>query len=222
LKALSRSPRLAAFVSLVIAVPAGGAAADKPLLGDASRGAALAATCQACHGAQGEGNPGSGFPRLAGQTADYLASQLRNYADGRRSSPVMAPLAKALDAQKLADVAAFYAVRSAPYAARATHPTAAQLLRGRLLTRVGDESKQLQACANCHGPDGSGERYAAPYLAGQSATYLANAIGEWKTGTRHSGEKQMGPVAVRLDDQDIAALSAYLESLAADSDAGPR
>jgi cytochrome c553 len=217
MKPLGRSPRVAAFVSLVIALPAAGAAADKPLLGDASRGAALAATCQACHGAQGEGNPGSGFPRLAGQTADYLAAQLRNYADGRRSSPVMTPLAKALDAQKLADVAAFYAERSAPHAARSTHPTPDQLRRGRLLTRVGDESKQLQACANCHGPDGSGERYAAPYLAGQSATYLANAIGEWKAGTRHSGEKQMGPVVARLDGQDIAALGAYFESLAAAS-----
>jgi cytochrome c553 len=49
-------------------------------------------------------------------------------------------------------------------------------------------------------------------LAGQSAIYLANAIREWKAGTRHSGEKQMGPVVLRLDDQDIAALSAYLES----------
>jgi cytochrome c553 len=213
MRALGRSPRLAAFVSLVFALPAAGVAADKPLLGDASRGAALTATCQACHGARGEGNPAGGFPRLAGQTADYLAAQLRNYADGRRSSPVMAPVAKALDAQQLADVAAFYAAQSAPYAARSTHPTPDQLQRGRLLTRVGDESKQLQACANCHGPDGGGERYAAPYLAGQSATYLANAIGEWKAGTRHSGEKQMGPVAARLDGQDIGALSAYFESL---------
>jgi cytochrome c553 len=215
--ALGRSPRLAAFVSLMFALPAAGVAADKPLLGDAARGAALTATCQACHGAGGEGNPAGGFPRLAGQTADYLAAQLRNYADGRRTSTVMAPVAKALDAQQLADVAAFYAERSAPYATRSTHPTPDQLVRGRLLTRVGDESKQLQACANCHGPDGSGERYAAPYLAGQSASYLAAAIGEWKAGTRHSGEKQMGPVVARLDGQDIAALSAYFESLGATS-----
>jgi cytochrome c553 len=210
---LSRSPRLAAVASLVFAVPAVGACAEAPMVGDASRGAALSATCQACHGAQGEGNPAGGFPRLAGQMADYLAAQLRNFADGRRSSAVMAPVATELDAQKRADVAAFYAARSAPYAVRSAHPTPDQLLRGRLLTRVGDESKQLQACANCHGPDGSGERYAAPYLAGQSAGYLANAIREWKAGTRHSGEKQMGPVVARLDDQDIAALTAYLESL---------
>jgi cytochrome c553 len=211
--ALSRSPRLAAFVSLVLVVPAAGVCAETPVVGDASRGAALSATCQACHGAQGEGNPAGGFPRLAGQTADYLAAQLRNFADGRRASAVMAPVATALDAQKRADVAAFYAARSAPYVAQSKPPTPDQLLRGRLLTRVGDESKQLQACTNCHGPDGGGERYAAPYLAGQSAGYLANAIREWKAGTRHSGQKQMGPVVARLDDQDIAALSAYLESL---------
>jgi cytochrome c553 len=217
MRTLSRSPRLAAFLSLVFAVPAASVAADKPMLGDASRGAALTATCRACHGADGEGNPASGFPRLAEQTADYLAAQLRNYAEGRRSSAVMTPVAKALDAQKRADVAAFYATQSAPYAARSIHPTPDQLRRGRLLARVGDESKQLQACANCHGPDGGGERYAAPYLAGQSATYLGNAIAEWKAGTRHSGEKQMGPVVARLDDQDIAALSAYFESLGADS-----
>jgi cytochrome c553 len=210
--ALSRSPRLAGIASLVFAVPAAGVGAEVPPAGDPSHGAVLAAICQPCHGAQGEGNPAGGFPRLAGQTADYLAAQLRNYAEERRSSPVMAPIAMALDAQKRADLAAFYAARSAPYAARTTHPTPDQLLRGRLLTRVGDESKQLQACANCHGPDGSGERYAAPYLAGQSAGYLANAIREWQAGTRHSGEKQMGPVAARLDDQDIVALAAYLES----------
>jgi cytochrome c553 len=210
---LSACLSLAACLSLEFAAPAVGAAAETPMPGDAGRGAALAVACQACHGAHGEGNPIGGFPRLAGQTTDYLAAQLRNYADGRRASPVMSPVAKALDAQKRADVAAFFAEQSAPYAAQSAHPTPGQLQRGRLLVRVGDESKQLQACANCHGPDGSGERYAAPYLAGQSAVYLANAIREWKAGTRHSGEKQMGPVVLRLDDQDIAALSAYLESL---------
>jgi cytochrome c553 len=217
MKMLNRSPWLAAFLLPAFAVPAASVAAELPLLGDATRGAALTATCQGCHGAHGEGNPANGFPRLAGQTADYLAAQLGNYANGRRVSPVMTPVAKALDAQKRADVGAFYAVQSAPYAARSAHPTPDQLLRGRLLTRVGDESKQLQACANCHGPDGSGERYAAPYLAGQSATYIANAIQEWKRGTRHSGEKQMEPVVARLDDQDIAALSAYFESLSESS-----
>ena len=169
--------------------------------------------CQACHGAHGEGVPATGGPRLAGQTADYLAAQLRAYADGSRANPIMAAIAKALDAGQQADAAALFAAQSAPYAARTVEPSAEQLARGRTLVRVGDESKQLQACANCHGPDGSGERYAAPYLAGQSAAYLAGAIREWKNGARHSAESQMGWVVQRLDDRDIAAVSGYLESL---------
>jgi hypothetical protein len=54
---------------------------------------------------------------------------------------------------------------------------------------------------------GDAARGAAPHLAGQSATCLANAIGERRTGMRHGGEKQLGPVVARLDDQDMAALS---------------
>jgi cytochrome c553 len=188
-------------------------AAENPPAGDATRGATIVTTCQACHGAHGEGVPATGGPRLAGQTADYLAAQLRAYADGSRANPIMVSIAKSLDAGKQADAAAFFAAQSAPHAAHTVEPSAEQLARGRTLVRVGDESKQLQACANCHGPDGSGERYATPYLAGQSATYLASAIREWKTGARHGGESQMGWVVQRLDDLDIAAVSAYLESL---------
>jgi cytochrome c553 len=187
------------------------AAAAPPAVGDAERGAAHTTSCAACHGAHGEGNPTSGFPRLAGQTADYLVAQLRSYTDGTRKSAVMSMLAKSLDAQTQLDVAAFYAAASAPEAPGPnTVPDAKKFARGRLLVRVGDESKQLQACANCHGPDGAGERYATPYLAGQSVAYLESAIREWKTGSRNSGARLIGPVAGRLDDADIAAVSAYL------------
>jgi cytochrome c553 len=197
----------------LLALPCALFAADNPPTGDAARGATVAITCQGCHGAHGEGVLATGAPRVAGQTADYLAAQLHDYAQGRRTNAVMAAIAKGLDEQKQADVAAFFAAQSAPYAARSANPTKDQLARGRLLTRVGDESKQLQACANCHGPDGIGERHATPYLAGQSAGYLASAIREWKSGARHSGEALMGSVAERLGDDDIAAVSAYFESL---------
>ena len=69
--------------------------------------------------------------------------------------------------------------------------------------------------ANCHGPDGIGEAYATPYLAGQGSTYLERAIREWKSGPRkNDGGQQIVEVAARLDDKDIAAISAYSESLA--------
>jgi cytochrome c553 len=184
-----------------------------PAAGDAKSGAAIAATCQGCHGPQGEGVAATGGPRIAGQTENYLVAQLQAYAQGTRTNPIMTAIAKGLDDRKQADAAAFFASQSPPHAAPTAQPTDAQLARGKLLVRTGDESKSLQACANCHGPDGSGERFATPYLAGQSAAYIASAIGEWKTGARHSGEALMGGIASRLDDNDIAAVSGYLESL---------
>ncbi len=49
--------------------------------GDAEHGIPA---CAACHGAAGEGMPAAGFPRLAGQHAAYISTQLQNYrAAGR-------------------------------------------------------------------------------------------------------------------------------------------
>ena len=203
----------AGSAAIVFAFASAYARAAAPPTGDVTRGAEVTTACQACHGAHGEGVAATGGPRLAGQTAAYLVSQLEGYVSGKRTNPIMTAIAKTLDAQKQADAAAFFAAQSPPFAAIDARPTDAKLARGKLLVRVGDEKKQLQACANCHGPDGSGEPMATPYLAGQSAAYLANAIREWKTGARHSGQALMGTVASRLDDNDIAAVSAYLESL---------
>ncbi len=45
---------------------------------------AQAVTCDSCHGASARGGPG--VPRLAGQHADYLADQIRRFADGSRDA----------------------------------------------------------------------------------------------------------------------------------------
>lgn len=41
-----------------------------------------APACMACHGPDGRGNPGAGYPQLAGQYADYLALKLKAWHDG--------------------------------------------------------------------------------------------------------------------------------------------
>lgn len=47
--------------------------------GIASKGVAA---CTACHAAQGEGNSLAGFPRLGGQHADYIVTQLKAFRTG--------------------------------------------------------------------------------------------------------------------------------------------
>src|SRR5688572_28812021 len=52
--------------------------------------------CIGCHGSRGEGNPESGSPRIAGQSAYYLLKQLDSYVNGSRRDRVMEPIARGL------------------------------------------------------------------------------------------------------------------------------
>ncbi len=199
------------------------------------------AACASCHGAQGEGMAAGGFPRLAAQSPDYLARQLRSYADGSRNNPVMTPIAKGLSDGQITAVAAHYgnlkpsssssspstakAAAAAPVASRSS-PAAGRgapgsgQARGERLASLGDESIQVQACANCHGAAGVGEPPAYPYLAGQHASYLTTALAEWKSGNRKTDPSgQMPLIAQRLSDADVAALAGYYAAQAAP---GPR
>lgn len=170
--------------------------------------------CQACHGDHGEGSPAVHAPRIAGQSADYLKKQLDDFAIGTRDNPIMAMIARALSDQQRTELAARYAAMSAPYVAQHASYNAAQLARGRQLAYQGDENKRVQACNNCHGPDGSGLPHSAPYLSGQWAEYLAIAIQAWQQGTRKNDAGQlMRSVAGRLDDADISAVTGYYASL---------
>jgi cytochrome c553 len=203
------------------AAPARPAAAEhgSPQAGQqiAAAGAGNGVTaCTACHGAKGEGNPAGNFPLLAGQPEFYLARQLIAFANGTRTNDVMTPIAKAMTAQQVRDVSAWYASLGPP-AATAGKPAAkaaAPVQRGMTLATKGDEAKQVQACANCHGPGGAGEAPSYPALAGQHAGYLAAAMAEWKTGARNTDPSgQMPAIAKKLDDRDVAALAAYYSAL---------
>ena len=70
-------------------------------------GATKAATCQACHGANGNStNPE--WPSLAGLGADYIAEQLNNFKTGKRASPVMMPMTANLTADDMADLGLYF------------------------------------------------------------------------------------------------------------------
>jgi len=172
--------------------------------------AAAAPPCEACHGAHGEGMAAAHVPRLAGQSAGYLLKQLNDYAQGTRDNPIMRNFAKALSEKQRVEFAARYAAMSAPFTAQTTPFNEVQLARGHQLAFQGSEAKRVQACDSCHGPDGVGVDFAAPYLAGQSAEYLASAIKAFQQGTRKNDAGElMRSVAQRLDDADIAAVTGY-------------
>ena len=168
--------------------------------------------CASCHGAQGEGTPAGGFPRIAGQSAYYLGKQLAAYANGARINPIMQPIARGMSAEQIRDVSGYFATLGAgtPQGGAAAP---AKGSRGWQLANAGDEGKRIQACANCHGPGGAGEPPIFPYLAGQHANYLTAAMQAWKSGARKTDMSgQMVEIARALSDADVAALSAFFSA----------
>jgi cytochrome c553 len=185
-----------------------------------ARGAIIAAqgvagrapACAQCHAYNGASDGSGAFPRIAGQSAYYLAKELRDYASGVRANAVMTPIAKALSADDSADVAAYYASVNAPYLPLSSaSPTL--IRRGKQLATIGDAAKELQSCNNCHGPGGAGELPAIPYLAGQYEHYIAFQLTMWQRGFRDNSPDAMAHIAKRLDAQDIAALAAYYQQV---------
>jgi cytochrome c553 len=168
--------------------------------------------CAQCHAFNGVSDASGAFPRLAGQSAYYLANQLRHFASGGRTSALMTPIAKALalTPDSIDDVAAHYASQKAPFLPlKAGDP--ALIKRGEQLAKIGSEKQQIQACDNCHGAEGAGEPPAIPYLAGQYARYIAFTLQMWRQGFRKTSPNSMEFVAKMLDDQAIAALAAYYQ-----------
>jgi len=69
--------------------------------------------CMACHGPAGKGNPFSGYPKLAGQHAQYTATQLKAFRDGTvwgqgdNANAVMAGVAANLTDAEIEAVASY-------------------------------------------------------------------------------------------------------------------
>ena len=87
------------FSLLMIAAPS--------MAADAAAGKTKSVTCVACHGPEGVSlNPM--WPNLAGQQDMYLVKQMKDFRDGNRKDPVMAPMALSLSDDDIADLAAYY------------------------------------------------------------------------------------------------------------------
>jgi cytochrome c553 len=172
--------------------------------------AAGAPPCAQCHAFNGVSDASGAFPRLTGQSAFYLAAQLRDFASGVRASALMSPIAKALSLDDIADVAAYFAGVNAPLLPLKA-PNAALVKRGEELAKAGGPDRLH--CDNCHGPGGSGEPPVIPYLAGQYAHYITFTLQMWQEGFRKNSPDAMEAIAKKLDDQEILAVAAYYQQV---------
>jgi cytochrome c553 len=201
-------------LALLVGTGAAHAAGDapKPILGDAKAGEAKAAVCGACHGMDGNAADKM-YPKLAGQNEAYIAHQLELFKSGKRNNPIMMPFAAPLSTQDMHDLGAFFATKtSLPGVA-----DDALLARGSTLYRSGDAKTGVPACMACHGPSGRGMAGTGyPQLSGQWADYVSARLKGWKDGSGAIDDAHaqvMQTIAERLTEQDIAAVSSYVEGL---------
>lgn len=172
-----------------------------------------APACSSCHGDQGEGQPIAGFPRIGALSAGYIAHQLASFANSSRKSEIMQPIAAALTQDEQKAVADYYA--SLPIPKEEADTTDKNLIEsGAALAKLGDWSRGLPGCSQCHGTAGLGVGQTFPPLTGQSAAYIESQLQAWKSGERKNDPMGlMANVAKKLDDNQIKAVAAYYASL---------
>lgn len=156
---------------------------DEPLREPVSANvpALVTQTCGHCHGIDGRGRELGAFPSLAGQPAPYLAASLRAYANGRRHSGIMEPLAQELRPDEIAGLARYFA--SLPPATGSAED-AASVARGERIARRGVAARRVPSCVRCHGPGEAPRNPMYPLLAGQRAEYLALQLELFQRGQR--------------------------------------
>jgi len=189
------------------ATPAAGPASPKSL-------EAKVAMCVGCHGIVGYK---SSFPevyrvpKIAGQSAKYIAASLNAYKTGDRKHPTMRGIAESLSDQDVTDIANYYEKLGAedrkPVADKPNREPDAQVA-GLL---------QKAACASCHGANFSKPIDPSyPKIAGQYADYVFVALKAYKTENNPAFGRNngiMGAIAKQFSNAELKALSNYVGSL---------
>jgi len=178
--------------------------------GNAAAGKAKAAVCAGCHGVDGN-SAAPNFPKLAGMDGSYIAKQLADFKSGARKDPTMAGMVAALTRKDMENLGAFYAgQKRSPGAASGSAET---MNMAKLLYRGGNPKMGIAPCMGCHGPAGAGIPAKFPAVGGQHATYSQKQLTDFKTGTRKNDGGIMGPIAFKLSEAEIKALSQYMAGL---------
>jgi cytochrome c553 len=186
--------------------------------GKAADGATKSAVCSSCHGPNGNSvNPD--WPRLAGQSAVYIAEQLRLFRSGVRNNPIMKPLAATLSDQDISDLAVYYEAQT-PTGLEAD-PSYWQA--GEALYLRGDRTHEIPACVACHGPVGRGNLAAGyPALRAQQSVYVVKQLNDYASGARYTGPNpvqasrngvMMLTIAKQLTSEQIRDVASYVQGM---------
>jgi cytochrome c553 len=214
---------LLAIASSIVAAPSSAQNAATPAFERVDSVEARVQGCVTCHGQSGQGTQDGYFPRIAGKPAGYLFNQLVAFRNGTRKYPPMNYLVAYLPERYLREIADHFAKLRPPFASREIPPAEPAVIeRGRTLVTQGDAAKVIPACVTCHGERLTGMDPGIPGLAGLRPTYIVAQLTRWQVGERHAIEPDcMKRIALRLSDQDITAVAAWVSRQESPKDLSP-
>jgi cytochrome c553 len=174
---------------------------------DEEKGAALYATCAACHGTKGEGASDGTVPAIGGQSYTVLAKQIVDFRAGVRSDPRMDHFTDRQHlafSQPVADVA-MYIAKLPPPASRPP-PKDVDVHLG--------ATAYARTCARCHAALGEGkEDTLAPRLAGQHYGYILQQLDAAPNGKRRTMVRSHSGLQQILTRSELEGIAGYLTTL---------
>jgi len=206
---------IALYVAFLLAFS--GSIAAMQAKGNAEAGKSEAAMCAGCHGAAGNSQTPQ-WPSIAGQHESYLLRQLMLIKSGDRPVSEMASMVGSFSEESLADIAAYFSqqkVRRGPISEKVNN-------EAHELWTEGNAGAGLQACSDCHGKSGEGDTdLGYPALAGQQAQYTTRMLRRFRSGETWGAEDSpsqlMAKAASQLTNEQIEAVSTYIQGLYADT-----
>ena len=164
--------------------------------------AVLAATCAACHGA--DGTPVSDtIPNIWGQKEGYIYIELRDMKSGARKNDLMAPIVASLSKDDMVNLAAYFSGKAWPRLKNAPSTDIDAKIAGKLDTSIG--------CTACHGAQYQGDS-TVPRLAGQGSGYLATQMLAFRSNVR-GNNPGMTALMKAADKADLQAMAVFLGNL---------
>lgn len=161
--------------------------------------AALADTCNNCHGVNGV-SVGESMPSIGGLPEAYLKTVMLQWKSGERYSATMGRLIKGYSEQQIADLAKHFAAK--PWVPVVQKVDAKVLAQGKAAS---------ERCTTCHGDTGSqpDDPAETPMIHGQWAKYMELEMMKYRDNAVAMPHRRMRGNSQRLKEEDVAAVAQY-------------
>ena len=161
-----------------------------------------AQVCFGCHGPNGN-SQSPDYPILAGQSWRYIYTELKDFKEGRRTDPHVAPMLANLSREDMIELGNFFAAQKQAPIKFTADPAKVD---------AGRKTSDAVLCPMCHlgGFVGQNE---IPRVAGQWPQYIRKQLEDFKAKRRTNDAGNMTSVAHTLSDADIENLAQYIANL---------